>query len=81
MGGGEGGEEAERFLLDGGFGVGGGVVEAVEEHRNAVRREGLDDLVEVFDGDLVGVSVGEFGERSKDSLLKLNHGKVGGERI
>lgn len=56
------GEEAEGLLFDGGFvcGVGGGVVEAVEEHGDAVGGEGLDDLVEVFHGDLMGVPVGEL---------------------
>lgn len=65
MGGADGGEEAEGVFLDGGFRVsGGGVVEAVENHGNGVGRERSDGLLEVFDGDLVSVAVGEFREGS-----------------
>lgn len=56
------GEEAEGFVFDGGFGVGNGVVEAVEDHGDGVRGEGLDGSLEVFYCDLVGVSVGELRE-------------------
>ncbi|KAI8010065.1 Calcium-transporting ATPase 10, plasma membrane-type [Camellia lanceoleosa] len=47
MGSAEDNEEAERLFLHGGFWVIGGFVEAIEEHRNAIRREVLDDLFEV----------------------------------
>lgn len=58
-------EEAERVFSGGGFGVGGnGVVEGVKEHWESVWGEGLDGGVEIFDGDLVGVAVGEFREGS-----------------
>lgn len=70
----ERGQKADPLLLQGGLGIVNGVVETVEEHRNAVVGEGLDDLLEVFDGDLVGVAVGEFGERSEYSLLQFDHG-------
>lgn len=74
VGGGDQCEQPQRLFLDGGFGVGGGVVEAIEEHRKAVGGEGLDYFLEIFDGDLVSVSVGEFGERGEDSLLEFHHG-------
>ncbi|KAL6124235.1 hypothetical protein ACLB2K_076750 [Fragaria x ananassa] len=45
------GWEAEGFFFHGGFGVRGGVVEAVEEHGEAVDGEGVDDFLEIFDGD------------------------------
>lgn len=65
MGGGDGGKEAEGVFFDGGFGVGGGgVVETVKDHGNGVRGERSNGVLEVFDGDLVGVAVGEFRERS-----------------
>lgn len=56
------GEEVEALLFDGGFGIGAGVVEAVEEHGEGFGGEGLDGFLEIFDGDLVCVSIGEFGD-------------------
>lgn len=80
VGGGSEGEEAEGLLLEGGLGVGGRVVEAIEEHGKGVSGEGGDDGMELVDCDLVGVAVGELGEGSEDALLQLHHGQVGGER-
>jgi len=77
VGGADGGEEAQRVPLDGGLGVGGGVVEAVEDHGNGVRRERGDGLLEVLDRDLVGVTVGKLGQGGEDPLLELHHSKVG----
>lgn len=62
MGGADDREEAEGLFLDGGLGVGCGVVEAVEDHGDGVRGEGVNGLFKVFNGDLMGVPVGEFGE-------------------
>lgn len=50
--------------------------EGVEEHGDAVGGEGADDLFEVVDGDLVGIAIGEFGERGKDPRLELHHGQM-----
>lgn len=50
-------KKAEGFFLDRSFRVVGGVVEAVEEHRDSIRGEGLYDFVEIFEGDVVGVSI------------------------
>jgi len=61
VGGADGGEEAQGVSLDGGLWVGGGVVEAVENHGNGVRRERSNGLLEVLDRDLVRVAVGELG--------------------
>lgn len=84
MGGAEEGEEAEGLAAgDGGslpgIGVGKGgriVEEGVEEHGDAVTGEGSDDLLEVIDGDLVGVAVGELGEGGEDPGLELHHGQM-----
>lgn len=73
------GQKAEGFFFDGGFWVGGGIVETIEEHGNAFWGKGLDDLLEVINGDLVSVSVGELGKGSKDPLLEFNHGEMGRE--
>lgn len=53
--------------------------EGVEKHGEAVGGEGLDDLLEVVDGDLVGVAVGELGEGGEDAGLELHHGEMGRE--
>lgn len=60
----EEGEEARGFSLDGGFGVGGGVEEAVEEDREGLRGvgEGEDEFLEVGDCDLVSVPIADSGE-------------------
>lgn len=34
----------------------------------------MDRFLEIFDGDLVGVSIGEFGDGGEDLLLLLHHG-------
>ena len=60
----DGGEEAQGVPLDGGLGVGGGVVETIENHRNGVRREPRDGLLQVLHRDLVRVAVGELRQRS-----------------
>lgn len=74
-------KQPERLLLDKGLGIGGCLVEAIEEDRDAgVRREVLDEIVKVVDGDLVGVTVGELGKGGKNSLLELHHGEVSGDR-
>lgn len=68
------GEEAEGVLAGGGFWVGGnGVVEGVEEHWEGFGGEVLDCGLEIFDGDLVSVAVGEFREGGQDFLLQLHH--------
>jgi hypothetical protein len=81
VGGVDEGEEAERVLASGGFGViGDGVVEGVEEHGEGVRGEGVDGGLEVVHGDLVGVAVRELVEGGQDLLLELHHCQVGGHR-
>lgn len=45
-------------VLRGGRRQGGVVDEGVEEHGDALGGEGADDLLEVVDGDLVGVAIG-----------------------
>jgi len=72
----DGGKEAQRVPLDGGLGVGGGIVETVKDHGNGVRRQRSDGLLEVLNRDLVRVAVGELGEGSEDPLLELHHSKV-----
>lgn len=47
--------------------------DGIEHHRNAVSGDGADNLFEVLHGDMVGVSVGELGERSQDPRLELHH--------
>lgn len=60
MGGANKGEKPKGLFLDGGFRVGGGFIEAIEKHRDTLRGESLDDLLKVFNGDLVSVSVGKL---------------------
>lgn len=80
----EEGEEAEGLTAgdEGGVlgsGIGGGFVkEGVNEHRDALGGEGGDDALEVVDGDLVRIAVGELGEGGEDAGLELDHGEVGG---
>lgn len=59
------GDQAKGLLLDGGLGVIAGVEEAVEEHRDGVVGDGLNGGLEIGDGDLVGVAVGELGQRGE----------------
>lgn len=81
VGGAEESEKPERLLLDKGFGIGGGLIEAIEEDGDAgVGREILDEIVEVVNGDLVGVAVGELGEGGQNALLELHHREVSGDR-
>lgn len=60
----EEGEEARGFSLHGGFRVGGGVEEAVEEDREGFGGvgDGEDELLEVVHCDLVSVAVADSGE-------------------
>lgn len=60
----EEGEEARGFSLHGGFRIGGGVEEAVEEDREGFGGvgDGEDDFLEVVHCDLVSVPIADSGE-------------------
>jgi hypothetical protein len=77
VGGAERGEEAEQLAPGRGgepLGVGG---QRVEKHGHRVRRRRrADDAVEVLDGDVVGIAVGELGERGEHPRLELRHRRV-----
>ena len=62
-GSGSGGGEAVRDPLDGGLGVGGGLVKTVKNHWNGVRQESQDSVLQVLHRDLMRVAVGELRKR------------------